>query len=229
MSARDRDDAAGAAAAMVMLAVALLVLLIALALAFAAPAGAQVIVPQQVILYKNAAQPALEQRQQKWLTPAAAYTAITVPAQFDVLKANGAQLQLAWVQVVWAAHSAGSYSGAGIFVCPAQPHAGVDLIGCSALAYFAADDRGPAPYTPGCITNPGGPFPCGADVTAAMQAHVEAGLPGLYFVGVAFGNGVSGPLIYDLEIFINWLAGSPREPAPALVSARCATFSARCR
>lgn len=179
------------------------VILLSAALLSVQPVLAAVI-PQQVILYKDGARPALDQAQAKWLAPTAAYTAMTAPARFDVLKAGGAVVQSATVQIVWQARSPAGYNGTGIFVCPPQAHAGVDLIGCRTLAYFAANDAGPAPYAPGCAVNPGGAFPCGLDVTAAFQALIEEGAPGLHFVGVAFGNGSNGPAIYSIEMFINW-------------------------
>ena len=166
--------------------------------------GRSGVIPQQIILYKDAARPLLNQSRSQWLTPAAAYTAITVPANFDVLKEGGARVYSASVQAVWMANSPGFNTGAGIFVCPSQPNAGAQLVGCRVLAYFAANDSGPAYYTPGCSTNPGGPFPCRRDVTEALQELIEEGRSQLYFVGVAYGNGTNGPSIFDLEILINW-------------------------
>jgi hypothetical protein len=163
------------------------------------------VIPQQIILYKDGARPLPEQKRQQWLAPSAAYTAITVAAPFDVWKENGALIHSASVQVVWAANSTGFNTGAGIFVCPSQSNAEVELIGCRVIAFFAANDTSAALYTPGCPVDliPGGPFPCRADVKETLQALIDDGTP-FYFVGVAYGNGTNGPAIYDIEMFINW-------------------------
>lgn len=173
-----------------------------------APALAGGIVPQQLILYKNPGAPLPQQIQPRWLAPANAYTSITVPANFDLLRSYGADVIYVEAQVVWQANSPAAYNGVGILLCPAQPQAGVELTGCGTLVYFSANDAGPAPYTPGCTSNPGGKFPCRINITTEFRNAMNSGWPvPLYIVGAAYGNGSTGPDIYDIEIHIFW--GTP--------------------
>lgn len=167
-------------------------------------AHAGTIIPQQSVIYKSAAAPLPQQKQAKWLPPANAYTAVTVPANFELLHPAGATIAQATVVIVWRANSPSANVAAGLMLCPSQANAGVELVGCGLLAYFAANDAGPASYTPGCSANPGGVFPCRIDVTANLQNALNTGWPSLYYTGVAYGNGSTGPDIYAIELYINW-------------------------
>lgn len=171
---------------------------------WAMPCVAQPIITNQYILYKSGATSLPTQATAAWEEPSNAYTAITIPMPFDVWKAKGATLSSATTQIVWKANSLYADTGAGIMLCPSQSHAELGLVGCSLLTYFAANDtQGPASYTPGCVSNPGGPMPCRSNITSALQTAIQNGIP-LYLVAVSYGNGTNGPLIYDVEIFIDW-------------------------
>lgn len=90
-----------------------------------------------------------------------------------------------------------------VLACPPQPSAESGLVGCVNLAFFAANNSGPAPYTPGCGANPGGPMTCRADVTELLNTLIDLGEP-YYLTVSSYGNGISGPSIWDVEILINW-------------------------
>jgi hypothetical protein len=167
---------------------------------------AQNAVPTQWVLYKNGGQPLPSNPKPYWSYEATAYTAITVPAPFNVWKAQGAKILDARVQAVWHAMSLYANTGVGLMICPSQHNIGITgFVGCSLLVYFAANDTvGPASYTPGCSPNPGGPFPCGAIITPILQNLIDRGVAGMYFVLVTYGNGNNGPAVWDFEIFITW-------------------------
>jgi len=157
----------------------------------------------QFVLYKSGAQSLPTSHAASWQEPSNAYTAITIPFPFDAFKAQGVSVARADVQVVWAANSAGGNTGVMVLACPPQPSAESGLVGCVNLAFFAANNSGPAPYTPGCGANPGGPMTCRADVTALINSLIEIGVP-YYLTISSYGNGISGPLIWDVELLINW-------------------------
>jgi hypothetical protein len=162
-------------------------------------------IPGQITLYKSGAVPLPQNPQAAWVYSSNAYSAITIPAPFDRWKADGVQIKSAALQVVWKANSLNANTGVGIAVCPSQSGAENGLVGCTFLAFFAANDTsGPASYTPGCVSNPGGPFPCRTDVTSALQSFLAQGTSDLYFVLMTYGNGAAGPLVYDGEILIEW-------------------------
>ena len=164
------------------------------------------VIPTQYTLYRSASEPVTPQHTApNWNTGGNAYTSLTTYMPFDQWKAAGAVIQSASVKVAWKPNSSGSNTGVGFFMCPAQSGAVSGLVGCRYVAYLAAsDDQGPASYTPGCVTNIGGPFPCGLDVTATMQSYLAEGLSGQYLVLVSYGNGSTGPLIWDGEMWITW-------------------------
>jgi hypothetical protein len=158
----------------------------------------------QYILYKSGATYLPASTASSWLEPSNAYTAITMPMPFDYLKAHGVTAAIASAQIVWKANSLYANTGAAMYACPAQPHAETGYVGCTTITYFAANDTsGPAGYTPGCATNPGGPMPCRADVTATINTLITNGVP-LYLTIASYGNGSAGPMIWDVELLVNW-------------------------
>lgn len=179
----------------------------ALAVAFTAAllssAWAQTLIPSQYIVYKNGGQSLPTGAVAAWSEPAVAYTAITVPMPFDALKAAGARVQSASVQVVMRADSPLAATGASVLLCPPQASAEQGYVGCYMLAMFAMSNQGNMPYTPGCVNNPGGPTPCRADVTQYVRNMIAAGQY-LYLTTATYGNGKNGPDLWDVELLVNW-------------------------
>ncbi len=157
----------------------------------------------QYILYKSGAQTLPTSPVADWRPPSSAYTAITIPFPFDRMNASGDRAASASVQIVWAANSAGGNTGVRLLACPAQTNAAAGPVACSQIAFFAANDYGPAEYTPGCVSNPGGAMPCRADVTTVINNLIQAGTP-VYLAISSYGNGINGPLIWDVELLISW-------------------------
>lgn len=180
-----------------------LITLIALLFSISAHAGASY---NQYILYKSGAQPLPTTTAQAWYPPSLSYTAITIPFPLDVMKAKGMTASSASVQIVWSPNSTNSNTGASMLLCPAQTSAGSGLENCTVLAYFAGNDAtGPASYTPGCSWAAGKTsMPCRLDVTSIVNNQIALGTPSLYLAIGSFGNTVTGPKIYDVELFVTW-------------------------
>lgn len=163
-------------------------------------------VPTQFTLYKNGSNPLPSNPQATWTYESEVYTAITIPARFDQWRGWGAQILHAEFLAAWEAVSCCADTGVGLMLCPPQTQGAQNgLQGCQMLAFFAANDQvGPASYTPGCVDNPGGPFPCVTDITSILQNLLSQGLSNQYFVLVTYGNGENGPDVWDAEIGIVW-------------------------
>lgn len=172
---------------------------------FLLPAPAQAFVYTQYIIYKSAAHPVSTSSDAAWSEIGGAYSASTIPMPFDDMKAAGAAIRSARIFASWKAGSLQYDTGVEMLACPPQHAAQRGLVGCTVLAMYAANDtRGPVSYaTKGCVSNPGGPFPCQSDVTAVFRGLIAAGVP-LYLTVATYGNGNNGPLLYDAELLVEW-------------------------
>lgn len=158
----------------------------------------------QYVVYKSGAQSLPTSPLPSWNEPSIAYTAIAVPLPFSDFKEVGDSVRAAQVQVVWRAKSLWFDTGVAVLACPVQTHAEKGLLGCTQLAMFAANDaQGPAATTSGCVSNPGGPFPCRIDVTQALNSLINSG-EDLYLTVATYGNGLNGPDLYDAELLVEW-------------------------
>ena len=186
-------------------------LLLLAALVLLAPGLARAQIVTNLVQYKNAWAPVEGNVAGRWRAAQSAYTAQVVKLPFSYLKAEGSVVNRVDWQVVWQTRSPSNYTGVGIFACPSLSSAETTPLdqACHFIAFFAGNDAGFAPYTPGCSGASPGPHPCGKNITAQWQQLLDEGND-LNLVLGTWGNGTSGPWVFDSELQIDW--GLPRAP-----------------